>query len=236
MFLDYSNGSKPLWSQVASILKEMIKNNEFKVGEILPSEMKLINEFGVSRITMRQALGYLVEEGYIIRRRGKGTVVIKREDVSTSMKSSFTQLEEKGEKIKKTLLEVDVVEPSKDILELFNIDKSTNLIMMKRIIEVNGKIVGVFKSFINPNIPVTIKDDFTKSFYKLLESKGYPITKGREEITATISNEEDKKIFKLNEVTAIITRKKYGFSNDIPVELTYTRYLAEGYVITVDLN
>ncbi|WP_251860072.1 GntR family transcriptional regulator [Clostridium sp. Marseille-Q2269] len=236
MILDHNIGAKPLWSQVADIIREDIKNNEYKVGDTLPPEMQLIEKFGVSRITMRQALDCLVNEGYIVRKRGKGTIVQKREDVSTSMKSSFVTLEEKGERAQKKFIDAKLINPPKEVAEYFNIKETDTLIMMKRIVEVDNKIVVLFRHFINPQVSLTVEDNFKESFYKLLSDKGYPITSGKEEISAIISNEEDKEIFQLEEKKAIITRKKYGFSNDIPVELTYSRYIADGYTITVDLN
>lgn len=236
MKLDHSTGAKPLWSQVADILRERIKNNEYKIGEIFPTEMELIDSFQVSRITMRQALDSLVNDGYIIRKRGKGTIVQKREDVSTSIKSSFIELEETGIMAQKKFLEVKFINPTKEVAEYFNIKESENVILMIRIIEVEGKPIAIFKSYINPKVPIKVTDDFNGSFYKLLEEKGFTLTSGKEEISAIISNEEDKQIFKLKDDKAIITRKKYGFSNKIPVELTYTRYVAEGYTIVVELN
>ena len=102
MSLDFSNGAKPLWSQLLNIIREKIEKEEYKVGDSLPSEMQLIEQYGVSRITVRQALDKLMKDGYIDRRRGKGTIVIrKKEEVATVMKSSFTQLEEIGKKAQK---------------------------------------------------------------------------------------------------------------------------------------
>lgn len=236
MNLDYSSGAKPLWSQVADILRDKIKNNEYKVGESFPPEMQLIESFGVSRITMRQALDCLVNEGYIVRKRGKGTIVQKREDVSTSIKSSFVGLEENSVEAQKKLLEVKTVVANKELAEYFDVKENTEIILMTRGTQVNGKIIAIFNSYINPKTKIKLSDDFTGSFYELLRTKGFPVTAGKEEISATISNELDKKIFELQDKKAIITRKKYGFSDKMPVELTYTRYIADGYTIVIELN
>lgn len=236
MNLDYNTGAKPLWSQVANVLRDKIKKDEYQVGDILPPEMQLTKEFGVSRITMRQALDSLVNEGYILRQRGKGTIVQKKEAVSTCMKSSFIEVREKAEKSKKKLLEVRLVNSPKEVAELFNIDKDSFVIMMRRCIMIGNKTVAIFSNYINPVVPITVQDDFNNSFYSMLDNKGYPVTSGKEHISATISNQEDKLIFDLKKPTAIITRKKIGFSKDIPIELTYSRYVADGYTIIVELN
>lgn len=237
MSLDFSNGARPLWSQIDDDIREKIDSGEYKVGDILPPEMQLVDIYGVSRITIRQAMDNLMKDRYIERRRGKGTIVVEREKrVYTSMKSSFKELEEKGESAKKIVLSVDLVECPEEAAEFFNIISNEKVLLMKRVIKIEERIITLFNSYINPIVPITIKDDFSISFYKLLNSKGFEVTSGKEFISAAISDEEDKKIFSLEHSKAILTRKKYGYSNSLPVEITYSRYLAEGYSIDIELN
>ena len=70
MSLDFSNGVKPLWSQLYYIIREKIEKGEYKVGDSILPEMQLIERYGVSRITVRQALDKLMQDGYIDRKRG----------------------------------------------------------------------------------------------------------------------------------------------------------------------
>ncbi len=236
MDLDYTTGAKPLWSQVADTLRQRIKNDEYKVGESIPPEMQLIEDFRVSRTTIRQALEFLVNEEYIIRQRGKGTIVQKKSDVSTSMKSSLVSLKENSIDAKKKLIDVRIVPADKEIADFFGVKKNKNVIQMTRCTQVNNRILAIYITYMNPNISISLKDDFSDSFYKLLKSKNFAVTSGKEEITATISTEEDHKLFNLKEDMAIITRKKFGFSKDVPVELTFTRYIADDYMLTIELN
>jgi len=68
-------GPTPLYYQLKSILEEKIRSQELKERERLPSEAELCTEFGVSRITVRQALSELLKDGLIYRERGKGTYI-----------------------------------------------------------------------------------------------------------------------------------------------------------------
>ena len=65
----------PLYSQTAEALRSRIAQNVWKQGDRLPSESQLCEEFGVSSITMRRAVGTLVAEGLVVRLQGKGTFV-----------------------------------------------------------------------------------------------------------------------------------------------------------------
>lgn len=56
-------------------IKQQILDGEYKINEKIPSSPVLAEEFGVSALTIKKALDLLVRDGYIIRRRGSGTVV-----------------------------------------------------------------------------------------------------------------------------------------------------------------
>lgn len=65
-----------LTEQVKSHLKELIVNDEFANGRV-PSETELAEVLGVSRTTVRDALGRLEMEGAIVRKQGAGTFVVE---------------------------------------------------------------------------------------------------------------------------------------------------------------
>ena len=57
------------------MLGELIQNEVYKPGEKLPSEEELAGLLGVSRPTLRVAIGYLESQGLLIRRHGVGTFI-----------------------------------------------------------------------------------------------------------------------------------------------------------------
>jgi DNA-binding GntR family transcriptional regulator len=63
----------PLYYRVFCTLERRMRDHRYKQGERLPSEDELCREFGASRITIRQAVGRLVDLGLVTRRRGSGT-------------------------------------------------------------------------------------------------------------------------------------------------------------------
>ena len=68
----------PLYTQIAAVLRQRILAGRWRPGEQLPTLEALMNEFGVARITVRQALDRLESSGLIWRRRGRGTFVAER--------------------------------------------------------------------------------------------------------------------------------------------------------------
>lgn len=65
----------PLYFQIASQLRESIKNGRFAPREKLPSENELADKYNVSRVTIRRALNELERQNYIYREQGKGSFV-----------------------------------------------------------------------------------------------------------------------------------------------------------------
>lgn len=64
-----------LYDQIKDDLLAKIKDGTYSVGETIPSEVQLCDMYGVSRSTIRQAMQSLVSEGYLEKRRRRGTVV-----------------------------------------------------------------------------------------------------------------------------------------------------------------
>ena len=66
---------RKLHEQVFDSIKDMIRSGALEQGELLPSENKLAQQLGVSRVTVRWALKQLAEAGIIQTRKGKGSIV-----------------------------------------------------------------------------------------------------------------------------------------------------------------
>ena len=66
----------PLYAQLAGVLRHRIARGEWKHGDKLPSQAELTREFTVARVTVRQAITLLEEDGLLQSRQGKGTFVI----------------------------------------------------------------------------------------------------------------------------------------------------------------
>ena len=75
MPLDWSPGADAVYRQIAAMLRAAIEADEYAPGQLLPSEASLCQTYGVSRDTVRDALGVLRAEGAVVTVRGFGTYV-----------------------------------------------------------------------------------------------------------------------------------------------------------------
>ena len=70
-----ANSVIPLYKQIVRALSDSIANGTYRPGDKLPTEAELIEQFGVSRITVRSAIKEMEDAGLVERARGKGTFV-----------------------------------------------------------------------------------------------------------------------------------------------------------------
>jgi GntR family transcriptional regulator len=96
MNLTLSMGSPiPLYRQIHSQLRGAILSGALKPGDPLPSEAQICRQTGVSRMTARQALELLANEGLVVRHRGRGTFVASPKALLTEMEMqglSYTEI------------------------------------------------------------------------------------------------------------------------------------------------
>lgn len=237
MKLDIKLGEKPLWSQLYDILEDRILTGFYPAGTNLPTEVKIMEEFEVSRITVRQAMDKLLNSGLIERKRGKGTIVLKKNDkIETAFQSYFNGVYEKNNDTDRRVILFEKVTAPIEIAYFFNLRENTKVWHLVREIWVEENPVAHFDTYLDPNINFIEKDDMNGSLYKKLQTMNYEITNVVENITASLSTPQDKKIFRLKKTDAIVHRIRKGYSHDIPIEYTSSRYVSNGYELTINLK
>lgn len=75
----------PLYKQIQEDIRYLIRSGQLRSGDLVPSETELAKQYHVSKITTKNAINGLAEEGVLIRHRGKGTFVNHIEDGIPSM-------------------------------------------------------------------------------------------------------------------------------------------------------
>ncbi|MEZ5737805.1 MAG: GntR family transcriptional regulator [Novosphingobium sp.] len=102
------DGLLPLYEQVRRKLLSEIEAGRLAEGSFLPPEFELCAAYGVSRITLRRAVGELCAEGRLVRQQGRGTLVAPRKMQQTISLSGFADVVEgQGHKAGHRILERD---------------------------------------------------------------------------------------------------------------------------------
>ncbi|MGE0613692.1 MAG: GntR family transcriptional regulator [Hyphomicrobiales bacterium] len=107
----YSERNGTLYAQVASVMRQRIRSGQWQAGAQIPILGELEKDFGVARVTLRQALGLLEREGLIWRRQGRGTFVSESAGPDwCSLQTSRDQLVHSLEGTWVRLIEVDALD------------------------------------------------------------------------------------------------------------------------------
>lgn len=232
--LIHENGGQPLWSQLFDILEERIESGYYPPNSLMPGEMELAEEFGVSRITVRQAMDKLRNESYIERKRGIGTIVRpKVAKVSTSFVSSFNGTESHHRDDRRVISQEYVRAPL-DVAYFFGIPVNQPVLLLVRMSYMEDKPITYYETYLALSSGLDDTMDFSGSLYDLLDENGYEINHIVEKISAHVSTKKERELFELNKNTAIINRIRMGSSNGTPIEYTFSQYVSDGYELTVE--
>ena len=111
----------PIYEQLSQLIAEKIRRGQFGAGQRLPTELDLARDYGISRDTVRQAIGLLERRGLLVRRRAKGTfVAAKRVTQELAELRSFRgSLVEHGVTPEMELLEFRPAEPPEEFASAF---------------------------------------------------------------------------------------------------------------------
>lgn len=164
----------PLYVQLMEELETSIRNGVYKPGDKIMTEAEMAKEYGVSLITVRKAVGSLMEKGLVVRRQGKGTFVTKPK-YSRNMKKlqSFTEMcEQMGVKPGAQVLENRLIMADKKVADRLGIEPGSNVVYISRLRLADGEPVQVEKSYFPLKYAFLLEEDLNNgSMFECLKEK-----------------------------------------------------------------
>ena len=121
----------PVYYQLKNDFIKKIANGVWKTGECISSERELCEIYGVSRMTIRQAIGELVQEGILTRKKGKGTFVCEQKVNQKDMMSFTEMIKHSGRTLETKVVEFEIIDTPDDIQDIFILDKLYKIICTK---------------------------------------------------------------------------------------------------------
>lgn len=164
----------PLYVQLMEELETSIRNGIYKPGDKIMTEAEMAKEYGVSLITVRKAVGSLMEKGLVVRKQGKGTFVTKPK-YSRNMKKlqSFTEMcEQMGLKPGAQVLENRLIMADKKVADRLGIEPGSNVVYISRLRLADGEPVQVEKSYFPLKYAFLLEEDLNNgSMFECLKEK-----------------------------------------------------------------
>lgn len=127
---------KPLHAKISEYVMTNIESGEWPVGHLLPTEMELCEQFGVSRASVRTALLNLVNDGYLVRVKGRGTFVTmpqRLEDSTVFIESFAEEMRRRGQDVQTEVLEFLVMPAEEKVRGYLDLPEGASVIKLTRL-------------------------------------------------------------------------------------------------------
>jgi GntR family transcriptional regulator len=185
----------PLADAVRDDLRKMILTGTFAAGSRLPNEPDLCDRYNVSRITLREAVQGLVQEGYLVRRQGSGTYVTRRPKLQNSLDQNFSYTEylrHAGIRAGKKILNAKSVVADVRTAEALALEPGERVVEIRRLRTADGK-PAVYSVDAIPVDIVNLAEDrraLRGSLYQLLTERRHPVDHGEAVVAPAVAEGE----------------------------------------------
>ncbi|QQZ09987.1 GntR family transcriptional regulator [Heyndrickxia vini] len=219
----------PIYYQIQEHIRENINQQKWVKGEAIPSERILTEQFGVSRMTIRQAVQGLVDEGILMRKRGSGTFV-SNEKVEQPLKeiTSFTKLmEQRGMKASSKITVFSIRKPNDGEAEKLQINLDADVYHIERIRLGDDIPIAIETSIVPCSIAEGLKEeDIQHSLYEFIEvKKGYQLGDAKQSIEAIGATERISKLLDIPVDSPILQIERVAnLRSGTPLEYVRSQY------------
>ncbi|NUW36851.1 GntR family transcriptional regulator [Nonomuraea sp. SMC257] len=242
-----------LYQQVASELRKAIYSGALGPGAQLPTEAQLMEDHGVSRNTVRLALGELVNEGLVTRTPRRGTIVRDRRPLliypqrelepqpSGELREAFAYAVTQEGREPSQLIEVLTVTPVEEIASRLELADGELAVVRRRLRFVDGQPYNTNDSYfprdLVANSEIARPGDIARGANRVLEELGHEQVRVIDDIWARMPNQEEAERLQLELGTPVVVYVRVGYDRaDMPVRVAVSVLPADKHLIRYELD
>jgi GntR family transcriptional regulator len=232
----------PMYFQIQMQLLEKIKSKQLVPGDLLPSEEDLARIYGVSRMTSRQALQALTNQGFAHRAKGRGTFVLqpKVENDITHLRGFSAEMRALGLKSSSRLIVLETIAASPEISSRLKMNPGQPVVHLHRVRAADGVPVAIEEVWLSQEqFPGIEKLDFVRhSLYETLHEKyGLRIGGADEVLEARPASRQEAELLEIvpRSSLLVISRTLLDVEGK-PVETALSLYRGDRYRAVVRLS
>lgn len=230
----------PLRAQVEALLRELIRQPQYQNGALLPEELALAAQLGVSRGTVRSGISKLVFEGLLDRKAGVGTRVSRR-NIESGIREwhSFTrEMATKGITVENFRVAYRQSEPSKDAAQALQLDAARKLWRLDRVRGWAGRPVLHTISWFHPRLGLKGNEEINQPLYEMIEkASGVRPHHAREDFMAVIADAQTARQLDVDKGAPLLLRRHTVFdAGNRPFEFAEVRYASSRFTLTLDVR
>jgi GntR family transcriptional regulator len=222
----------PMYYQVAQQLEEAIESGELPPGSRLDGELALAEQLGVSRPTLRRAIEYLVERGYLVRRRAVGTQVVHPkvrrpmelsslyDDLTTSRKNPRTKV-----------LSIARVQASDAVAHALGLEEGTEVLALERLRYADDQPLAIMSNWLPDGLVELDHERLERAgLYQLMRAAGVRLHLASQTIGARGATGAEARLLDAHKGEPLLTMQRTTYNESgQPVELADHIYRASLY-------
>lgn len=239
LFIDLDrSGPVPLYYQIARRIEDAIERGELLPGARLENEVKLADQLGLSRPTVRQAIQELVDSGLLVRRRGVGTQVVHgRITRKVELTSLYDDLERSQQRPSTRLLMHETAVPPEEIIEALSLERGQAVLHLRRLRYADGVPFALLENYLAPDFADITREQLEhRGLYQILRSRGASMRVAKQRIGARKADAEESRLFGHPEGSPVLTMSRTLYDDSgRAIEHGLHSYLPELYSFEVTL-
>lgn len=228
----------PKYSQVREILLDLMTGLSF--DQAIPSERELAERFGVSRMTVRQAVDQLVVDGRLYRASPKGTFVARPKIVLKVELTSFTEdMRSRGLVPGSVELTRETVPATSAVARELQIRVKDPVHVLERLRTANGEPMAIERAHLPAAIaPDLLAHDLTgRSLYQILDERyGVVLDAGEQTAEASVVEPGADTLLAIPPGSPVLLFTRRSFAGGTPIEYVQSTYRGDRYQLRIALN
>lgn len=232
----------PRYYQLKEIMREKIRNGEWLPGDLIPSERELGEQYGISRMTARQAITELVNEGLFYREQGKGTFVSRHKITQQLIRlTGFTEdIRARGQRPGTRVISAEMVAADEMIAERLRIKAGELIFRLRRLRLADDEPLAIETSQLHfQGCERLLEEDLEQnSLYRLLENKyGLPLMEAEQELEAGLAGDKEAELLNISIGSPVLFIRRTTYTDrDQPIEYAKSVYCGSKYTFFTNMK
>ncbi|MCW2715737.1 MAG: transcriptional regulator, GntR family with sensor domain protein [Frankiales bacterium] len=228
----------PLWQQVLTDLRQRLADGQFTAA--FPGELDLVEQYGVSRHTVREALRRLRAEGIVTAARGRRPRLTPAEVEQPlgALASLFTAVEARGLEQRSIVRRLDV-RADGVVASRLGLEESAPLVYLERLRLAGDEPLALDRAWLPADVAAPLLDaDFTHTalYDELATYCDIRLSGGQEQVRAVLATSGERRLLNLPPTAALLLVERTGCLNGRPLEFRHTLVRGDRFAVTASLD
>lgn len=237
-------GPIPLYHQLEQDLRARVTGREFSPGDLLPSEERICEHYGVSRITVRRALDALIAQGLIIKKRGVGSFVAepRAPGRSIALRGSLDEFLSGAGAMEPDHLSVSHQARNAKAAAILNLPEDAELTRVELLSRIDGEPTAYLEIYFPADVGSQLESsDFLTAGVPIIRAVerrlNVRVSSARQKIESAVAGEVAAAHLGLetNDPVLFVTRAYY-LATGQAIEAVFVRYHPARYSYVIDFN